>query len=151
MDNTARLQGYTMLNAINKSEKFCKTMEKYIYRQTLKEDEEDQLNFYFRVIYQNCGTLLKNLDQKDNTDVLKKVMNGCVGWNDECYDSIRVRIEEHDEYIVNPFEVVEGIVECPKCHNNKTWSNQKQLRGGDEAMTRLSKCVTCGHEWSFSG
>ena len=56
-----------------------------------------------------------------------------------------------DDYLTKPFEVVDGVVTCPKCQGMKTWSVQKQTRSSDEPMTTFSRCALCNHQWSYSG
>ena len=36
------------------------------------------------------------------------------------YKGVRDRLDEHDEFIVTPFEVIESILECGKCKSKKT-------------------------------
>lgn len=44
-------------------------------------------------------------------------------------------------------EVVRGIEPCPKCGSLQTNTIEMQTRGGDEPMTRMSKCLACQHRW----
>ena len=83
--------------------------------------------------------------------IASAVKSGKIGWKSPTYDSVSTKIEEFDEYLAKPFEVVEGVVECGKCHSKKTWSVQKQTRGSDEPMTTFSRCVECGNQWTYSG
>jgi DNA-directed RNA polymerase subunit M/transcription elongation factor TFIIS len=101
---------------------------------------------YTWCIYQIIGLLSVGGEKKQ---VLKEIKKGKVGWKSPSYDAIASKIEEYDEYLVKPFEVVEGVVECGKCHSKKTWSVQKQVKSGDENMTTFSRCVMCGNQWSF--
>lgn len=139
-----RVKGKTALGKILKQGKNAETVEKYIY-ETCKDDPEK----YTWYIYQTAGFLLQ--DVKTLRKVAKDVKEGRIGWKSPMYDPIASKIQEHDEYIVKPFDVVDGVVTCPKCGGSKTWSIQKQLRSGDEGMTTLSRCVTCGNHWSYSG
>lgn len=139
-----RHTGLETLTIVLKNKKNCDTFEKYIYEKTNKDE-----NFYKWVIYQITGLLLK--DRESMRDVLKSLKNGKIGWKSDIYDSVRTKIEEYDDYLLKPFEVVEGVVQCGKCQSKKTWSVQKQTRGGDEPMTTFSRCVECGHQWSYSG
>ena len=84
-------------------------------------------------------------------NIATDLKKGNVGWKNPLYNNIESKIQEHDDYIVKPFEVVDGVVKCPKCQNSKTWSVQKQTRSSDEPMTTFSRCVTCGHQWAYSG
>jgi len=132
------------LSTVLKSEKNCTIFEKYIYEKC-SDDEE----MYTWCVYQVVGLLLQNLGKMK--EIAKNVKEGKIGWESETYDSISSKISEFDEYLVKPFEVVEGISECGKCHSKKTWSVQKQVRSSDEPMTTFSRCVECGNQWSYSG
>ena len=114
-------------------------IEKYI-----REYSEDKTWYLYQVI----GKILKgyNIDT-----IIEELKTGKVGWNSSEYNDYKNKIEEHDNYIVSPFDVVEGVVQCPKCKNKKTYSTQKQIRSADEPMTTISRCVNCGHSWNYSG
>lgn len=105
---------------------------------------------YFRVIYQVCGYFFQ---EKIVQEILSCIKNNEIGWQGKEFTEIRTKLEEYDDYTANPFEVVEGVIKCPKCGSRKTWSVQKQTRGCDEPMTTISKCAAdgCGKEWSYSG
>jgi DNA-directed RNA polymerase subunit M/transcription elongation factor TFIIS len=104
---------------------------------------------YTWFLYQICGEILKN--RKNLKMVLMNIKNGRIGWNSQIYDEERARIAEHDEYIVCPIEVVEGVSQCGKCGSKKTFSMQKQVRGGDEPATTFCRCSQCDHTWAYSG
>lgn len=149
-----RALGRKCLEQVINSEKNQNIFEKSIFELTTKLNEP-----YLSTIYQICGILLKLKEEikedekksKINTEVLKQIKEEKVNWNSPIYDSVRFRIEEHDQYLIHPFDVVEGVVKCVKCGESKTWSIQKQTRSADEPMTTFSKCVVCGAEWSYSG
>jgi len=145
MDNT-RQTGINMLATVMKNKKKCTAYEEYIYKHAEEIDEEQRIETYLWFVYQTVGMILT-----DRKDVKKVLKNGQLGWEDPCYETIADKLEEHDNYIVKPFEVVEGVVKCLKCGGKKTWSMQKQCRGGDEMMTTFSRCVTCGHKWKYTG
>jgi DNA-directed RNA polymerase subunit M/transcription elongation factor TFIIS len=132
------------LSTVLNSEKNCSFFEKYIFTQT-----RDNPEIYTWCVYQIVGLLLQDIS------AMKKLANdvktGKIGWKSCSYDIISSKIEEYDDYLVKPFEVVEGVVECGKCQSKKTWSVQKQTRSADEPSTTFSRCVECGHQWSYSG
>jgi DNA-directed RNA polymerase subunit M/transcription elongation factor TFIIS len=144
MDRTI---GIKALGTILKNQKNCQIFEKYIYNKVYKCDNAE--NTYKWCIYQVVGLLNKEI--KDMKKVADDVKDGKIGWKSVTYDSISKRIAEFDDYLVNPFEVVEGISECKKCGSKKTWNVQKQTRRADESSTTFSRCVMCGHQWSYAG
>lgn len=132
------------LSTVLKSEKNCRIFEMYIYEKCSHNKET-----YTWCVYQVIGLLFQNLGNMKK--IAKNVKEGKIGWESNTYDSIASKIREFDEYLVKPFEVVEGISECGKCHSKKTWSVQKQIRCSDEPMTTFSRCVECGNQWSYAG
>lgn len=114
-----------------------------------EEREEDNDTLSKDITYQTCGLLLQQ--KYDNKDILKQLKKKKVLWSSTSFEQIESKLQEHDQYLVQPFDVVDGVVECPKCKKSKTWSIQKQTRGADEPMTTFSKCVSCGFSWAYAG
>lgn len=131
-----------------KQERNCEAFEKYIYSH-LKKEQEFNIDIYRWCVYQVYGLLIQDLSKMKETAAIVK--EGKIGWASPTYDCIRDKIAEFDEYLVNPFDVVEGVVECGKCGSKKTWSVQRQTRASDEPMTTFSRCVGCGNQWTYSG
>lgn len=109
---------------------------------SVKVDEE----IYKWCLYQIIGTILQS-GQAETFSALKK---GEIGWSASQYKETSKKLDEIDDYLINPFEVAEGINEC-KCGSKKTWSFTKQTRSADEPATTFCKCVMCGTSWSYSG
>lgn len=139
--------GVQALSKVLKQPKNCHIFENYIFEQL--EDSENASELYLWCIYQVAGLIMQDIS--NIKAVATAVKAGKIGWKSPTYDSISDRIDEFDEYLAKPFEVVEGVVECLKCHSKKTWSVQKQTRSSDEPMTTFSRCVECGHQWSYAG
>ena len=57
--------------------------------------------------------------------------------------------EEQDDFIVNPFQIEEGIVEC-RCGSKRVYSYSKQCRSGDEGVTSFHQCLKCKAKWSLN-
>lgn len=117
-----------------------------------KKPDKEHDKEYTRAVYQIIGDILTNgSDIKSLKEISIRLKNKRIGWDHPVYDKIREKIEEYDDYLVNPFDVAEGIAECRKCGSKKTFSNQKQTRSSDEPMTTFTKCANCGDEWTYSG
>jgi DNA-directed RNA polymerase subunit M/transcription elongation factor TFIIS len=123
----------------NKFKKNGLTIERRIFFLTKEKDFN-----YQDIVYEILG-----IEEED--DALERIKNRQICWKNPIYDDITKKIEEIDDYLVKPFDVVDGVVECGKCGSKKTWSIQKQTRSSDEPMTTFSRCVACGHKWSYSG
>ena len=135
------------LSTVLKQPKNCEVFEKYIYNYVISKEQSEEIYYWY--IYQTIGLLIQDISNMKNT--LKLVKQGKMGWETPIYDSISSKIQEHDEYIVKPFDVVEGVAQCGKCGSKKTWSIAKQMRSGDEGTSTISRCVECGHHWVYSG
>ena len=60
-------------------------------------------------------------------------------------------MEEQDEFIENPFEVVEGAMECDKCKSKRVFYYQKQSRSCDEGFNTYAACCNCNAKWTIRG
>ena len=67
--------------------------------------------------------------------------------NTQVYENFRKKVDEHDSFLVKPFEVEEGVLECGKCNSNKTLSYTKQTRSGDESTSVFAVCYNCNNKW----
>lgn len=135
-------KGYSILSLSTSNTKIIN----YILDE-LKKEELNEKNFLW-IIYQISGYFLNSTATKK---ILQNVKHKKIGWKDPIYENVTNLIQEHDDYIIKPFEVVDGVLTCPKCGGSKTWSIQRQTRSADEPMTTFSRCVMCGHNWKYSG
>lgn len=70
------------------------------------------------------------------------------GFQNKMFDNlVRIR-REQDEYISNPYEVEEGVVECIKCKSKKVYSVSVQTRAADEPMSTRAICTNCKYKWT---
>ena len=69
-----------------------------------------------------------------------------IGWNADVFRNVIERIKEQDDFLVNPFEVVEGALEC-FCGSKRVFSYSKQVRSSDEKTTIFAQCVQCNKKW----
>ena len=133
-----------VMNIVLNQPKNVKTFNKYLGRLGLTDDDEMK-----RAIYQTIGDITEG--KSTLKEVLTRVKNKRVNWDHPMFDDMKKKIEEHDDYLVNPFEVAEGVIKCGGCGSMRTFSCQKQCRGGDEPMTTFSRCVDCGKTQTYSG
>lgn len=78
-------------------------------------------------------------------DVIHKEL---IGFNHSSFSKFIQKEKEQEDYVINPFEAEEGVVQCVKCKSMKVYSVSKQTRAADEPMTTVSVCTTCKHKWS---
>lgn len=140
--------GLEILSTVINIEKNRQILEKHIYN-AIEEENKENNETYLWYIYQVVGLIIN----KEHTmkDILEIIKNKQLGWNQPCYKEISEKIHEHDEYLIKPFDIVEGVTTCVNCGSKKTWNIQKQVRSQDEPMTTFSRCSDCGKQWSYSG
>lgn len=135
-----RKNGLNCLTLIDK--KNSKKYEKIIYQNSESENEYKN----------NILSVIKYINDKiTSTNIINLIKNNKLGFNSKSYDKHRNSIEEHDHFIINPFTIEEGVVECGKCGCKKTYSYAKQIRGGDEGTSIFSICSKCQHQWVSGG
>ena len=145
-----RKTGILAISSILKNKKNILILEKYIYEKTIESLDVDNVEEnYTNNIFQLIGDIL--IDGSTNlTKILTSIKNKKIGWRHEIYRETANKMNEQDEFIKNPFEVVEGVLEC-KCGSKKVYSYQKQCRGADEPMTTFAQCINCNAKWRYSG
>lgn len=108
---------------------------------------KNDLTFYNNLLYETLGGILN----KQNTEsILLKLNNNEYKWNRACFNNSRHKLQEQDDFIENPFEVEEGVLQC-KCGSKKVFSYSKQTRSADEPMTTYATCVICNSSWIYNG
>jgi DNA-directed RNA polymerase subunit M/transcription elongation factor TFIIS len=142
-----RKKGSFALATVIKQDKNVKIIEKYIHKRVLINKSYDYDETYMKFIYQSIGDILVGKDLKL---ILENIKKDLIGWDHPTFLKIKNRIKEHDDFIVNPFEVEEGVTTC-NCGSGRVFTYQKQTRGADEPMTTFAKCVKCKSQWTYSG
>jgi DNA-directed RNA polymerase subunit M/transcription elongation factor TFIIS len=133
------------LKTVINIEKNVDIIEKNIYKIINSlEDSSDKDSIYKDIIYQIIGDIV---NKKNIKDILQSIKDNKIGWNHGSFENIKFRQNEQDEFIVNPFEVEEGALECKKCGSKRTFSYSKQVRSCDEPMTTFVTCIECGNRW----
>ena len=153
-----REQGKLALATVLKNEQNIRVIEKYIHKKAVKKSNQEETEetdpeeiykvTYRRICYQTVGGILKGDKVQELLTNIKKEETG---WNHPIYSDVKYRIEEHDEFIINPFEVEEGVTECNKCGSKRVFTYQKQCRASDESATTFAQCVQCKVKWTYSG
>ena len=140
-----RSRGLLSLATVLKHKQNIKIVEKYIHKKSTKNDEYSST--YRKILYQTIGDIMTGKELKN---VINDIKKGMTEWNHPTFTDIKNMIEEHDEFIINPFEVEEGVTTC-NCGSNRVFTYQRQVRSCDEPMTTFAKCVKCKSQWTYSG
>jgi len=72
-----------------------------------------------------------------------------MGWNHHSFDKYELKQKEYDDFLINPPDVEEGVIECHKCGSKKTYSFSKQTRRADESATVFVRCSNCHNTFKF--
>ena len=117
------------------------TIENHIHK-LHGEKIEDYNHTLYEVVHE--------LTNGNFNEIMTSVMENKYGWNHKSLETYRNREYEQDCFIVQPFEIVEGIVDC-KCGSKRVYSYSKQTRSGDESITTFNECLICKTKWVYSG
>ena len=90
-------------------------------------------------------------EEKIKTYIEDVIKQGKLGWDHASFSDVKQSQQEQDDYILNPFEAEEGVVECKKCGSSKVYSLSVQTRAADEPMTTMAQCTICKTRWSYNG
>lgn len=81
----------------------------------------------------------------------QRLNKGLIGFNHPIFSDHAARQKEQDDYVLNPYEVEEGVITCIKCKGKKVFSTVIQNRAADEPMTTVAHCVLCKTKWTQNG
>lgn len=157
-----RILGIKALQTVIKIPKNVNIIEKNLYEISKKEDkvvDASLTDLYNDGLYQVIGDISEGVKLGD---IIKYVKKGELWWRHSSFREIKFVLEERDEFIVKPFEVEEGIMECKGrvktgkmkgqvCGSLKVYSYAKQMRGCDEGTSVVCTCASCGNNWTISG
>lgn len=135
-----RVSGLRVLGSVITSESNVKKLEKKINELCEMQNE------YKLMIQEVVNNRRNGFSCKD---IMLRLKDGKYLEGSEEYEGFRKKIIEHDSFLVKPFEVEEGVLECGKCNSNRTLSYTKQTRGGDESTTVFAVCYDCNNRWKM--
>ena len=118
-----------------------------VIHKALVKVHNESTEAYGMALSQIVGDIIEGVALKDILAYLKK---GKTAWKHNTFDTSSRQLAEQDDFIENPFEVEEGVLEC-KCGSKRVFSYSKQTRGADEPMTTFAICVACKAQWTYSG
>ncbi len=133
--------GKEALGLYLKNAKNIEAFDKLIYE--ISEDNEGKYN---EILLEVISYIAEKKSLKEIVEILQDEE---IGYNSQHFDDIRFLQEEQDNFIIKPFEIEEGVLECGKCGSKKTFSYSKQTRGGDEGTTVFAECASCGNRWKM--
>ena len=63
------------------------------------------------------------------------------------FTDIHNLVREQEEFLNNPVQVEECLIESHRCKSHKTFSYAKQTRASDEGTTVFVTCAECKHQF----
>lgn len=139
VDTELRIRGREAISTALTNKKNISVLENAIFSQTTDEQ------IYIRTILQATQDIRdKNVSLKQ---LLTSIKEGKIGWNHPCHKIRKNKLQEHDDYLNNPFEIEEGALDCPKCKSGSVHSYSQQTRSGDESTTVFAWCMKCNYKW----
>lgn len=131
--------GIKTLESVLKVPKNVEMIEKYIYISSSELDQTSYKTILFQVMDEiSSGNKLK--------DIVSNLKDNKYYWNHSVFKVVTNKIREQDEFLLNPFEVEEGVLEC-HCGSKRVFSYSKQVRSSDEKTTIFAQCVECKKKW----
>jgi DNA-directed RNA polymerase subunit M/transcription elongation factor TFIIS len=144
-----RPNGKKALGTVLKQEQNIKVFEKYIHKIAQESQESyDYKNMYIKITMQVIGDIIK---ETSLNNILENLKANSFGWDHPMFSNIKERLDEHDEFIINPFTVEEGIGKCTACGCKRIFTYSRHTRSLDESATTFSTCCNCNAKWSYSG
>jgi len=80
-------------------------------------------------------------------DCIRYVKRRKMGWRHMEFNKFHLKQKEYDNFLLEPPEVEEGVIECHRCKSKKTFSFSKQTRSSDESATVFVRCAQCNHSF----
>jgi len=77
-------------------------------------------------------------------ELFSNIQQNHLGWNHHDFQSLKKNQKEYDDFLMNPPQLEEGVIECSRCGSKKTFSFSKQTRRADESATVFVRCADCG-------
>ena len=130
------LQCNVCLNTIVKKESNRKTIAKILWNHS-----EKNINNANYLCFEIISDYYCSLKINDIFTILRKRK---MGWNHPNFENQERKQKEYDDFLMNPPEVQEGVIECHSCGSKKTFSFSKQTRRADESATVFVRCSHCG-------
>ena len=135
-----RQLGVQVLSKYISSEKNVKLLEKKVNE--ISDNQSDYRKLLLELVKHKR-------DGMSSKDILKLLKSKKVLEYGSAYEEYRMKLKEHDGFLIKPFEVDEGVLECGKCGSNKTISYTKQTRSGDESTSVFALCYNCNNKWKM--
>ena len=129
---------------IIKSKKNRENIIQYLKKKLPNHEKQHETNLFYFLMYEMYveWSLCPKLDE-----LFLYMKTNNLGLDHIIFNDIKRRLKENDEFITNPPQVEEGVIECQRCKSKRTFSFSKQTRSGDEACTVFVRCAQCNFQF----
>jgi len=137
---------------INMTETFENSLKKYFKKQKnidyiLKKTEgPNQASKIYEILCLLSDPNNENMKNKLMV-AISFIKKNNLGWSHPTFEKEKLREEEENDFMVCPYEISVGVLQCHKCKCRKIFSFSKQTRSIDEPMTVFALCSECGNKW----
>lgn len=146
-----RNKGRQCLGLYLQSQNNINLLERYIFEVCSGDTSINGVDYtsaytsaYYDMIY-STSILLKT--HKNVKVVLNHLKNKNFNFSSDKFAEVALKLDEQDCFIINPIEVVEGVLDCPRCKSKRSFTFTSQTRSADEATTVFAECADCGKKW----
>jgi DNA-directed RNA polymerase subunit M/transcription elongation factor TFIIS len=82
------------------------------------------------------------------SEVRRRLAANEYGFNHISFNKLNRQQAEQDDYICNPYEVEEGVIQCKQCGSYRVYSVSVQTRACDEPTSVHAVCTQCKKKWT---
>ena len=104
------------------------------YLNTITSDMNEQICILYETIYASSKNKTTFLDLLKKKEFL---------YHHSHFHDLKKTLQDEEFFLKNPPTIEDGIIECRKCHSNKTYSYAKQTRASDEGTSVFVTCSQC--------
>lgn len=123
------------LNDILKKKQNKKTIAKLLWK--IAEKDQEYANYLcYEMISEYYTSFRVN-------EIIHNIKNKQIGFDHPSFEKYKKLLKEYDDFLIEPPEVEEGVIECHSCGSKKTFSFSKQTRRADESATVFVRCSQC--------
>lgn len=144
-----RIKHIDIINSVIGDTDVSNAVENYVFQNCLTNNLNKNRNEIYKIMIYEI--LHKYFENSDNNYIYELLKNGNFYWNDICFSDISSQMKEQDDFIENPFEIEEGVLQCKKCNSKRVFSYTKQDRSCDEGTSVYAQCVVCKSKWRERG
>ena len=129
------------------SEKMGAKIKTLLHR--ISSDEAIQRFAFFEIMarHDSSDESTASTSRQHRDHVMDAIRRRQYLFSHDAFEEIRLCIKEQEDFLNNPIQVEDGVIDCKKCGSSKTFSYAKQTRASDEGTTVFVTCAQCRHQF----